>query len=78
VILLQVVAIVIAALAVGGGLAVALLSSGGAGIDASLGAGQLLTASLVVLVLALLAATASLRRIRRLDPARVVDLGGSL
>lgn len=78
VILTQVVAIVLVALLVGGGLAVWLLSTGGAGIDASLGTGQLLTASLVVVALALLAATASLRRIRRIDPARVVDLGNSL
>jgi putative ABC transport system permease protein len=78
VILAQVAAIVVVSLVVGGSLAVWLLSTGGAGIDASLGTGQLLAASLVVLALALLAATLSLRRVRRIDPARVVDLGSSL
>jgi putative ABC transport system permease protein len=78
VILAQVATIVAVALVVGGGLAVLLLSTGAGGIEVALGAGQLATSALVVVLLALLAAGASLRRLRRIDPARVVDLGGSL
>jgi putative ABC transport system permease protein len=77
VILAQVATIVAVALAVGGGLAVWLLSTGAGGIQVSVGAGLLVASAGVVAALALLAASASLRRIRRLDPARIVDLGGS-
>lgn len=78
VVLAQVLVIVVVAFAIGGLLAVGALSSGGSGIDASLTPSQLLGAGAVILALALLATVGSLRRIRRLDPARAVELGGSL
>lgn len=78
VILSQVLVLVVVAFAAGGTLALLALSSGGSGIDASLAPSQLVGAGFVILVLALLATIGSLRRIRRLDPARAVELGGSL
>jgi putative ABC transport system permease protein len=78
VVLSQVVALVGVALVVGGGLATWLLSAGTGGIEVTLSLGQLLVSALAIAALALLASSVSLRRIRRLDPARAVDLGSSL
>lgn len=78
VILVQVFVIVAIALVVGGGVALWLLSTGTAGIEVSLGGTEVASAAVVVVGLALVAALASLRRIRRLDAASVVDLGSSL
>lgn len=74
----QVLAVVVVALLVGGALALIALGSGSSGISASLAPTELVGSGLIVALLALLATTGAVRRIRRLDPARAVDLGGSL
>jgi putative ABC transport system permease protein len=78
VVLVQVAAITAVALLVGGGLSTWLLSTGAGGIEVDVSASQLAGSALVVVALALVATSATLRRIRRLDPARAVDLGSSL